>query len=350
MTFLQAVWWSSIGFSAFSVVAMMMLIMRKRRVLKGQLAWKQRKDEVVQIVLGALSSPPRDDAKLRISGGRDLRLVSEIAYDLSASIRGDMRERLIAMLEQVGGREANIMQLKSPHEWLRVQAVESLTLFPRGDDVSNALMVALDDISPRVRIIAAKALVDMGADLSVTQVIEKFSVSGAANPRSLREIVRKLAPHSVPELLRISIAEQTHSELARLLAIDALGTAHDYTVLPYLRSLFVSDSVNIRAEVLRALTNIGHPSALPVVMMGLADDTWIVRSQAAICAGRIGLHDTIPLLADHLEDPEWWARYRAASALRQIGDDGLAALKRISLEPSDAGLTAQMVLQEAGLA
>jgi hypothetical protein len=82
--------------------------------------------------------------------------------------------------------------------------------------------------------------------------------------------------------------------------------------------------------------------------MGLEDDRWEVRAQAARTAGRVGLKEMVSHLATRLSDTSWWVRLNAASALRDLGDSGLAELARIASDSNDpfARDMAQRILTE----
>lgn len=346
MPLLQSIWWTSLALAGLSVVMMSVLILGKVRILKNERWWKKRKGEIAGRIMECLDAPADAPLVLQVRDRRDVRLVTEIAYELSGSVRGETRRRLTDLLEEVGGWEANIALLKSAKERLRVQAVESLTLFS-GENVKHALMDVLQDPSQNVRFTAAKALIDIDAELTVSDLIEKLDIGGKVTPRALRGIFRKIAPGSVPELLEI--VKGDYPEAVKLLAIDALGHCNDFTLIPAIAALVDSPSVNVRAEAFRALTTLGHPSALPVVLKGLSDASWVIRAQAAICAGRIGLGETLPALAGLLGDGKWWVRYRAASALKQLGEDGIEVLMNVSKDETQgarAAKTAQMVLLE----
>ncbi len=343
MSFLQAIWWSSLFLAGLSVVMMTGLILRRVKILRAEELWKSRKDELTGLMLECLDGPDSAVEMFGIRDSRDVRLINEIAVDLSGSVRGETRQRLLGMLEEAGCRKAALAQLNARQERLRIQAVETLALFD-GEDVMQALSAALDDPSAYVSFAALKALVDNGVEIPIPELIGKLDIGIKVKARGLREVFRKLALNSMPEFIEIAASDRP--EAVRLLAIDALGAANDFSVVPLLAGLIDSDLLNIRAESLRALTAIGHPDAMEAVLKGLGDEAWEVRVQAAICAGRIGLAGAMPLLAGLLEDGEWWVRYRAANALKQTGQDGVNTLVDISKGQSRAAQTAQMVLFE----
>ncbi len=343
MSLLLMVWWMSLGLSCLALIMMVAIIMRKIGILRAQRWWAARKDVVTKRVLAYLDNPDQEVVNELAQDSRDVRLVNEVAFELSGSVRGETQARLMNLLEKVGGRQAVIAQLSSKHAYRRLQAVQNLGLLPVGD-AQEALLAALEDASHQVRLAAARGLVAKGVEISVDDLIARLDIGGQVQPRSLRDLFRKLAPRSVAQLKKVVSSD--FPEAVHLLALDALGASGDFSVISAIAHLAHAKSLNVRAEAMRAFAAIGHPDALPMVIEGLSDPSWEVRSQAAICAGRVGLTEAIGPLAGLLEDAEWWVRYRAARALKEIGQLGVEVLMEFSQGRSDAAQAAHLVLFE----
>jgi HEAT repeat protein len=54
----------------------------------------------------------------------------------------------------------------------------------------------------------------------------------------------------------------------------------------------------------------------------------VIRAQAAKSLGALGADDGRRALEAALADQAWWVRANAATSLRQLGDAGMAALRR----------------------
>lgn len=344
MTMMQAIWWISLFMAILAVVIMMGLILRRLVIQRRKVWWDTRKKELSGVVFEHMEDPTSIDAISDSFSDKDLRLIHEIAHDLMGSVSGMTKSNLLKILVRVGGLESAISSVRSNNERLRFNAIDNLVLFddPKAVEVLKEI---LDDPYPRIRLAAAGALVKKGVHLSVKTLIDKLSVDNGVRPRLLREVFRKIAPNSVDEMLEILKTDVPES--IRELLIDALGAANDYTAVDILAAEMTSASVNIRAEAMRSLAAIGHPSALPAVIAGLKDDAWEVRTQAAICAGRIGLSETLPHLVPLLDDEQWWSRYRAAGAIIKMGPEGISKLREISKGLSPAAEIANLVLAEA---
>jgi len=322
---------------------MMGLVLRRMRIQKKQLWWKEKKDGLLPTVFAYLDGIPFETALGRSIQKSDLRPLQEIALDLIASVRGETKERLITLLVDIGGVVTNAERLKTGKEWERQQAVRNLSIYPK-EQAENLLRAVLEDPSQNLRIAAARALIDIGAEITLDELIKSLFSKGGEKSIALRDIFRRIAPQQADALL--NILSQEISESLQLLVIDALGTTRNHESIPTLMQQFDSPLVDVRAEVLRALTTIGHPDATSIILQGLDDEKWEVRAQAAVGAGRIGIDSAIPKLRELMDDDEWWARFRAAEALKKIGGKGISMLSKTANGTSRAAKIAELVLNQ----
>lgn len=341
MTLLSAIWLASLVLALLSVFVMGTLVLR--RIINDRKARRaeRRRTELSASIFEAMD---RRDGLAGVNlTTTDLDMVGEIVVGLLNAVAGDARDRLIDVLRGTEFEARCRKKLKSPVQGQRLKAITNLAIFAN-PDLKDDLFEALSDPSPQVRLAAAHALLDLGTPLSVADIIERLGIGVVINSRNLRALFEKLARRDTGTVL--DLLKSTASEDIILLAIFSLGRAQDYQVLPELINLFDSPNIEVRTEILRALANLGHPAALPVIQKGLGDPVWQVRTQAAIGAGRIGLKEAIPDLAERLHDGEWWVRYRAASALKKLGADGVSVLEEVSATPSAAAAAVQLVLSE----
>ena len=273
---------------------------------------------------------------------RDMETMGEIFRGIAHIIKGEGRDRLIGGVRRIGVVETYLRHLGTTDPNLLLKAIANLSLF--GDrQVAGRLFAVLEDRRPALRLAAAQALADMGAEFSLPDLVSRLEIGTVVTSRSLRGLFERLAQDRVADLIKM--AGTAPDEQVLLLVVYGLGRSHDYQVLPTLLALMDSEFGEVRAEVLRALAVLGHPSALPAVENGLGDPAWEVRLHAALCAGRVGLGELVPRLGNLLEDGEWWVRYRAAQALLRLGQEGKsvleAAARQSTVAASVAGLAAE---------
>lgn len=365
---LSIIWLTSLGLAVVSLGTMCVLILRRMVI-----DWQARRQKVRQkalrtLVFEYLENPDEGRDLIDHLTEDDRNDIRDMIEDLVRMVRGAAREHLLQLVNELGGCETFGEILESggkrrsqsgaiPVDWFlprgwgdedhRLRAVAGLALFddPRAD---KALRAGLADRSPRVRLAAAQALVDAGAEESLGALIEHLGIGEEIRSRAMREIFRELAPRRTLEMLDLLSADVP--DTVKVLALYGLAGTRDPALLRAIAVQAGSPAVDVRAEAMRALATIGHPGAAPTVLTGLTDESWVVRAQAAICAGTIGLVEAVPALVSLLADGEWWVRFRAARALAQIGGDGLRTLERLAAEPGPASEIAATVLAEADAA
>lgn len=371
VTLLTAIWWLSIALAVLSTTTMANLIVRRLFQDRRARKLKERKKaltiltmiyldaivdqqeiretcgnfdiQILHRVVSGFVEGKRRRARHRI----DQDLLLEIVRDLLGSVRGASRARLIALLKEAGVPEACLADLSHSHVGVRVTAAEALSLFDEPEAVAG-LCAALEDPEPYVRLAAARSLAELGSGLSIDDLIEKLDIGVTIRSRTLREIFRLFAMRNADVLVRL--LENDPPELVTALAIYALGTRQDFSLIPVITGHADSPSIEVRAETMRALATISHPAAEPVVLRALNDESWEVRTEAAICAGRLLLSSAVPLLRRRLSDQEWWPRFRAAEALRTIGGPGRTVLENTRQGRGRAARISDMVLAEESTA
>jgi HEAT repeat protein len=346
MAFYGFIWWLSIWLAVLSLALMTVLVIR-RVVSDARLRRREaRRKEMLDWLLEYLTGVSPAMAAEFIETEDDAEIVSEVIEHLLRSLRGEERERLVAVLRSLGGIEKRLAELRHGKEWQRVAAANTLR-YLEGEGVLDGLRGALDDPSPAVRSAAARALFGQHALGSVKVLVEKLVIEAGVPPHALRDIFRRLGPAFHAELLEVL---QSGDEQARVVAIDALGHSGDLQAVEPLLGLLDGASKEIAANVFRALAILGDPRAVPAVLQGLRHPDWEVRCQAALCAGQIRAHEARSILTELLDDSVWWVRYRAAEALFELGERGISVLRWLAREATSAGQTAQLVLAEKGVA
>ena len=94
-----------------------------------------------------------------------------------------------------------------------------------------------------------------------------------------------------------------------------------------LADLLTSPEFRIRLHATRALGLLGDRSVLPQVDLLTEDPSWEVRNVAVQAVGKLGAPADVPRLQKALGDQAWWVRFSAGSALYDLGDSGIDALR-----------------------
>ncbi len=341
----MATWWSALFLAALSVAFMVLLVIRRIILERRDAADKIRVTELQSLIFNCLDDPNAIDAIAATLDLRDSRLIGPLLRGLIDSVSGDTRKILINLLQQFGVIKEDIERLRTGTPDQRLQAAMTLAFFDT-EEVIAALDGALNDSNIEVRIAAANVLLKIDQPVEVGRILEWFRHHRGGFPRSLRNLFCTLARRDTGAFLPHLDTAPAHALTA---LIYALGHTQDFNILPKLMRFGVNHaSTDVRAECMRALGLIGHPTAIPAISHGLVDNAWEVRAQAAIAAGRIRLPRLISALAELLEDSEWWVRFRAAEAIGKMGDEGAQTLLDRSLGDGEGAQIARLALAELG--
>lgn len=365
------IWSTALALIAVSTSTMAVLIVRRMIEARRQRVLAKRRQALTRLVMMYLEWPLEEDAiraacrttdvdlildvsknlSRDAAPGKQLRadldMLREIVQDLLGSVRGDSRDRIIGILRQTRAKDVFLAELRKGHVGTRIRAIETLALLPDAD-VIEALSRALHERSPDVRLAAASALVETGQSITVEDLVDRLEIGVTVRSRTLRDIFRVIASRDTAELVRL--LDSRPQDLIAALAIYAIGTTHDYSLISAITRHSDWPSIGVRTEIMRALAAIGHPSAEPTILAGLEDAAWEVRAEAAIGAGRIPLPNAIPSLVERLSDTEWWPRYRAAEALMAMGSQGREVLVEARRGHGRAARIADMILAEEKVA
>ncbi len=347
MTFYLFIWWLCLGLAGLSLLLMSTLVVRRVIGDRAAARRERRKQAMLEWLLDCLVTLVPEQAGDFIESKQDAKILVEVIEHLLRSLRGEERERLIAVLRSLGGLETCLERLRHGKDWQREAAAGSLR-YLEGPGIREGLRQALDDPSPGVRCAAARALLHLDSAGSAQLLIDKLIVEAAVPPHAVRDVFRRLGPFYHDELIH---ALRSDLEDVKVVAIDALGHSGELSVVEPLlalleQALAAPVAKEIAANTYRALGLLGDPRALPAVKQGLRSPAWELRCQAALCAGQIHAHETESQLTSLLDDPVWWVRYRAAEALFELGERGRTVLRGLSREATSAGQTAQLVLAE----
>ena len=278
------------------------------------------------------------------------RLLAECLLKVLDLVRGADRARMLDKLVDFGLVNLFLVNLHKGVSATRLTMIEALGAFERAE-VKDALRRSLHDNGDiNLRLVAAAALIRMGSDVDVTELITHIEVRQDPWSGSLAQVLRLIAEREPVRCEQI-LGRADLPVAARVLAAEALGGVSDYSVIAALSAAARDKIPLLRASATSALGKLGHPAALPVLRQGLQDEVWRVRSAAAKAAGDAGFSELMDGLVPLLSDQVWSVRFQAAEALAKCGPQGVARLREIAHRAGDeAGRAASLTLAERELA
>ncbi len=274
-------------------------------------------DESDPVALWAISSLAahgrRSDAALRA---------------LAATLQGGNENRRCAAATALGGFGAAAVPplvgaLGDANARLRIHAADALDEI--GADAKAAIPALVERLADReevVRTQAAVVLVELGADIVPLLVarLDDEELNLCLWALSLLKDMGPEAAAAVPALAKALSGSGDSIALLAMAALEAIGPAAS-PALPELMEVLRRGSVTY-AEFARGLARIG-PASVPVIIAAWKGSDAGSRSCLAHALGRIGPEAKagVPLLAEALAHGDPYLRKVAAISLREIGPD-----------------------------
>jgi len=325
---------------------MLAIIVRRMIQMKFARRRERLRAAASTVMLDYLDGNVDAAAVRRAAGGRD-DIIGDLVFEMRQIVRGDGAQRLIDLALACGGVKFERRRLASANPGVRIEAVRRISIY--GRDAAPALEQALGDRDPSVRTAAAIELATLDEAPPLARLAERLKKSIDTQSDDLRRVFRRTVAAESKAAIALLVDGATGDELRQLL-LYGLGHAGDFHALPIIDAMMHHANPEVRAEALRSLANLGHPSSAATAIRAIGDPDWRVRAQAANCVRRIGATEAVPALVPLLDDEQWWVRFRTAEALAILGADGVAQLQGAAAHGDRAGQVAQLVLAERGLA
>ncbi len=217
--------------------------------------------------------------------------------------------------------------------WRRALAARRLSL-ARSRPSWRALRRALTRGPEMVTFAAATALAryrDCGA---LRWILSHESALAHRHRNALVALLRAFGRPGLPVMVR-ALARGIHDSRVELAVVDALGLGGHADASEELERRLAEGDLDMRAAAARALGLLGAVECATSLIGALRDEAWQVRAQAARALGRVRAPLATHALAARLTDASWWVRHHAAYALKELGEDGQAALRQVVASSPD---------------
>jgi HEAT repeat protein len=273
-------------------------------------------------------------------GGAVGDAVRETIVDHLNFISGDLRGRLVTVLESAGYVAAAMRMLRSPLGESRLKACMMLGGMHSRIAVPALIEIFNDDPDPMVRINAGEALGVIGAEPAVVHLLKALRNPTRFQQVRVAEVLSRMGMTAVPALTAAIDDDDVRIVALALDILADIGWMSDFD--PAIRAL-THASPEVRARAAEALGRAGALDAVEAVMGAASDPAWFVRVRVMKALQVLGApHDRsqraryLGTLEQGLYDGVWWVRQHAAEALVRVGDDGRRLLARAMLEAPES--------------
>ncbi len=280
----------------------------------------------VQVATLLLSPESRD--------GRAVDVVDDRVRDLTTPL-GE-RMALVRLLGKTGSPRAQKLLLslaETKPMALRVAVIEALgSLGETSPQVDAALLGALEDHNPRLRMAAARAIGRVGRDAAARELLHRLDVSAEQDRGAIGiGLSGALSRSSDPKLAaRVKQALASVPASARDALIEGLGRMQGDAAAPLLATLAKHPDPDDRRKVAEALA--GQKRGEPPLLGLLADADPAVRANAAWSLGTVGQPASLAPLVEAVGDLDVGVAGNAAVSLARVAkrskqtDKAVAAL------------------------
>ncbi len=250
-------------------------------------------------------------------------IFEDVLLEYISIAAGDERENLEELVRHLDIRTILVNNLRG--SWRaskRLRAAGYLAdLADHGQEW--ALIEALDDPIPEIRIQAARGLATLRSAGAIPKLVQMLTHEETWYAARIADQLVTYGTAATDEL--VAYAEQTTDPSGRELAVRLIGSIGDRSASPVLVRLCNDPDPGLRLAAVSALGKSGTLEAVPVLISALADEDWRVRARAAASLGPFSDPHSIHRLENALRDDSWWVRQNAAEALVEIpgGRDAL---------------------------
>ena len=277
----------------------------------------------------------------------DRQLVETMVLDAFEVAAPEESARLLKFMRDSGLVEKCISDARNHHGWRRHRALVALgrTRAPEG---IPALAEGLRDRNPETRLAALRGLGQMACPEAAVEILNWVGEAGLVVPALPLQsaLIQTCAERPQVLLPYLKHAGASVREvLARVMgevATPSLGTE----ILQ-----FAEDSLpELRAAAARALSYAEPGLAVNVLSELAGDPIWFVRLRAIVSLGKLGHRTAIPFLLHGLADSNRLVRLRAAEALMDLNTEMAPIFEQVVAMRDRYGLHAYLTaLENAGL-
>jgi HEAT repeat protein len=298
-------------------------------------------------LLSAIYDP---DADVVISrGASDIPVIISLVRSLLPALRGEDRDRLVALLEQQ--RIVDIALRDAYSRWAvrRARAADLLGIAGVERGVSQLRFLLLDRDAD-VRRTAARALGLVGAADAIPDLLTSLDARRRVPLNTVTMAIIRIGPAGAARLLD---GLRRGSPRARAVCAEMLGLQGTMGAVSTLTEALLGDPVlEVRIRAARALGRIGAPSSVDALAEVMRPNEPVpLRAVAARALGNIGGVRPISLLRNAIESEEHIVRQNAAHALAAIGEPARDLLELLGRgRPNRRTIYAREAISAADLA
>jgi HEAT repeat protein len=336
---------ASFAIAGVAIAVLVVLLSAATVLRRYHRGWQERRrarlvEPLRDVLIRLVTDPTGEDPSLEHQRLLALpagtwRALEPTVLDLLRKVRGDSRQRLVALVVGQGTLDRMRRQARGLGAVRRAHAAELLGLLCRPEGRDD-LVRLLDDRDPEVRLVAARALGELGDPTAAGPLLDSLVRTRSVPLRVVARSLARLGPTAGTMLVEGLGSQNALTRAVCAEICGLVGVTAAQSVLLDVMDREEDEDVRIRAA--RALGRIGLPSALPALVRATdSSQPMALRAVAARALGDLGGPGPVEFLEVLLGDPDYRVSTNAGQSMTRVGAAGLARLRQLSRQPGDAG-------------
>jgi hypothetical protein len=329
-----ALWVLTVLLSVYAIVLRRHHLRRERR--REALAERWRGP----LLLALADSDGGTDVGLLVDEKDRLRFVGYV-LEFARRVRGEERR----VLRDLARPHLELVAQRARYRQEEVRARAIQTLGTLGlPDYAPLVVGALDDTSPLVAMVAARALAREETPEYALEVLARLERFKGWDRRFLASMLAAMGPE-VAATIRSGLEDTANDPWVRALLAEAAYLQGDFLAAdPAARVLRESRDRELRVSALRLLGGVGRPEHASMIRDLCRSEDATIRAQALAALVTVGGREDLPVFLEAIEDPYPWAALYAARGVAASG--GVDALARLGESDHPRAALARQVLAE----
>lgn len=311
------------------VFALVTLWLRYGNVRKAR-RWERLETAWQPLVLGVLDGQVTAEQVWAAVAPKDRLYFVAYLVRLAQRVRGEERTALSRLSRPFLGEVAGKVDRGDAER--RARAVQTLAILDL-DEYAATIIGALDDRSPLVAMVAARALASEEHAGFAPHILKRLHRFEGWETAFLASMLASMGSEVAPQIDAV-LADDTRPARVRAIAADALRRLNYLQAADTAaRVLETASDMELLTSTLRLIARVGRPEHGDAVRSLIDHPQMPVRAQAAAALGQLGTPQDVSLLLMALDDPSVWVAMHAARALRNVGAESMLRSTATSQHP-----------------
>jgi hypothetical protein len=297
-------------------VGLIILKLRNLRLEKLVLQYNFKHQEYLNYVAANLDDPLPLNPPYGSLRPLERKVIRQKLFAWMRQIRGEQRERIAELCQQMGFVEEEKKRLNSRFHWIQVDAAHNLGVMRCKDACQQLLDLQADEAYGASLFILTRAIVRCARNIDdirrMVQIVAEHRKSCSELMADILIEVNLDYSILLREWLQSEEAEHVH------IALLCLHGKSKLNVEEHLVKLSQSNQKEIRIQAVRVWFSQSNLPTHATIIEFLGHSDWEIRAQAAKAAGTSGSSLFLEPLRYTVQDNFWWVRYYSARSLLRI--------------------------------